>query len=458
MKRMYRCAAVIIPIITLSACDVPDPVQPSVATTQVARSDNRERVRAARTTDDLFARLAERIPGFGGFYFDPTGTPVVVLTREANRGRAIEVLQGVFGADPFSLPGGLRAADWASARVQIGQYEFRDLQYWRYRATQSILEVPGITLVDTDERKNRLRVGVRDAAAEQGVRATLARLGVPAGVATVDRVEPVRYQQTLSDPAATMRAGLQISRNDGYACTHGLGARLENASGQRRYGFITSSHCTFIQGGTEGTRFYQPAGGNEIGVESADGSYWSGYNPYGHGGETDCPQNHKCRHSDAALVLYSPGVNFEFGRILRTPLGSNTITGTPWLVRDERSYGYVNSGEVIEKTGWATGTTGGEITSTCVTIPTQGVTGNGNPVTLICQYAYLTPHSGGDSGAPVYFPSYWYGPDTAAAVGIHVGGQGGEGVFSLTYFAVTELGDVAIGSPGFVVPYPYTTY
>jgi hypothetical protein len=458
MKWKYLfTAVVVVPIITLSGCDVPDPVQPSISATQVARSADDERVRSARTTDDLFARLAEVIPGFGGFYFDPIGTPVVVLTHEANRGRAVEVLQSTFGTDRFSLPGGLRAPDWAGARVQTGRNEFRDLQYWRRRATEAIFEVPGVTLLDIDERKNRLRVGVRDGVAEQGVYGVLARIGVPAGVATVDRVEPVRYQQTLSDPATTMRAGLQISRSDGYACTHGLGARMENASGQLRYGFITNSHCTQVQGGAgEATRFYQPARGNEIGVESADAPYWSGYNPYGLGGESECPPNHKCRHSDAALVLYSPGVSFEFGRILRTPFGSDAITGTPWIVRAD--YPYLSSGLVVRKTGWATGTTGGEITSTCVTVPTQGVTGNGNPITLICQYAYLTAHAGGDSGSPVYFESFWYAPEGVSAVGIHWGGQGAEGVFSPTYYITSELGNVSIGTPQFVVPYPYTTY
>jgi hypothetical protein len=157
-------------------------------------------------------------------------------------------------------------------------------------------------------------------------------------------------------------------------------------------------------------------------------------------------------------VLYSPGVQFEFGRILRTPFGSTTITGTPWIVREDLSFGYLSSGMIVQKTGWATGRTGGEITSTCATVPTQGVTGNGNPITLICQYAYLTPHAGGDSGAPVYFESFWYAPEGVAAVGIHWGGQGAEGVFSNTFFIQNELGNVSIGSPGFVVPYPYTTY
>jgi hypothetical protein len=454
MRLPHSAVTTLVMGIMVAACDAHDPVVPSAP--DASRSADDARFRAARSTDDQFARLAERISGFGGFYFDAAGTPVVVLTREGNRGRAVQELQRAFGSQRFNVAGGPRVPDWAGARVQTGDYGFLDLQYWRRRVTETVFEVPGVTLLDIDERKNRLRIGARDAAAEEGIRNALARIGVPPGMAAIDRVEPVRYEQTLSDPASTMRAGLQIARNDGYACTHGLGARVEDPTGHVRYGFITNSHCTYVQGGAgDATRFYQPAGGNEIGIEVADAPYWSGYNPYGLQG--DCPPGYKCRHSDAALVLYNPGVGFEFGRILRTTPGSTTITGTPWIVREDLLHFNLYSGLIVNKTGATTGTTGGELTATCVTVPTQGVTGNGDPVSLICQYAYLTAHSAGDSGSPVYFESWWYSPEGVSAVGVHWGGQGAEGVFSPTYYITSELGST-LGSPHFVVPYPYTSY
>jgi hypothetical protein len=71
-------------------------------------------------------------------------------------------------------------------------------------------------------------------------------------------------------------------------------------------------------------------------------------------------------------------------------------------------------GTTVTKTGWATGTTSGVVTQTCIDI-NHPISYSGSPVRLICQDAADYLSDGGDSGSPVYVN--WYGMISAA--GIH---------------------------------------
>src|SRR5437016_4985300 len=72
------------------------------------------------STDDPIS-LARAIPGFGGFYLDDRGTPVVYLKNAAERGNAERALA------PFLRAQGLAASQ---LRVIPARYDWAQLERW----------------------------------------------------------------------------------------------------------------------------------------------------------------------------------------------------------------------------------------------------------------------------------------------------------------------------------------
>lgn len=85
--------------------------------------------------DQEYARIAERVPGFGGLYLDERGTAHVYLQDLSYAGE----VQGL------------------SERVEVhqGDYDFRDLCAWKSELRQ-LLARPGMLALDIDEARNRL--------------------------------------------------------------------------------------------------------------------------------------------------------------------------------------------------------------------------------------------------------------------------------------------------------------
>ncbi|HYR10387.1 MAG TPA: hypothetical protein VEQ60_21610 [Longimicrobium sp.] len=419
--------------------------------------------------DDYFAALAEEIPGFGGFYFDAQGRMVVMLTGAGTRQRAVSVLTQRVGARQFSLPGGRRRADIANARIVTARHDFLQLRRWRQAALEGVSAVPGMTYLDISESANRLVIGARDATAEAGIRAALEQAGVPGTAAEVRRIPEFRFDQTLRDSVATMRGGVQIENSTGETCTHGPVARIQATSGAWTSGFLTNSHCTRymgdspFNGGTisNPSTFYQPtqASGRQIGTELFDAPFWAPpSNPYGFGGT--CPSNRRCRHSDAALNVYSSGVASAQGEVARTagPPDTVLISGSPFRMIDEHHWGFgAYEGELLTKVGRTTGLTQGlQSASTCADIPTNEQTLSGHYITLLCQSGYSAASGPGDSGAPVFFagPTMMLYADEGLLAGMHVGSSGGFAVYSALYYIKSELGTTTYGTPTFTTVYP----
>lgn len=206
-------------------------------------------------------------------------------------------------------------------------------------------------------------------------------------------------------------------------------------------GFITASHCTSIQGGTEGTKFYQAGsnifGWDFVGTEAHDPQYYS----WG-----DCPAGRVCRHSDSAFVQYDP--DETLGRLgnLAMPLARCSLPQTHCLldvIQDASLlYQVVNSGFVsavaagqdLDKIGRTTGHTHGRVTGTWI----DANIGSSN-VTLICQYQRAAGGDNGDSGGPVFMR---HGTTSSIdAIGILWGGSTtSDFAFSLLWDVQSETG------------------
>jgi hypothetical protein len=253
------------------------------------------------------------------------------------------------------------------------------------------------------------------------VRTAVERVGVPSAAVVIEEVEPVRFAATLQQRVRPVVGALQINF-PGFLCTLGFNA---TRSGQRS--FITNSHCTNVQGGNEGTPYWQPTQGvapAQIATEVADPAYTTG------GG---CPAGRRCRRSDASRARYASGTTSTLGRIARTNAansGSLTITGNFSITAE----GSASVGQAVHKIGRTTGWTRGSVSNTCVDVNVGGTN-----ITQLCQTFVPAGVGGGDSGSPVFRR---LSGNNVRLVGILWGGSvnGGIYVFSPISNIEAELG------------------
>ena len=365
------------------------------------------------------AALARAVPGFGGFFLDARGAPTVYLRDPNQRGRAEQALA------PY-----LRAQGLGPLRVLKGDYDWSQLEGWFASASAEALAVPGAVFVDADEASNRVRIGVEPGAGGR-VRAALAKLRMPDAALIVEERAPVTFAvaqgprpkakpgsgPSLQGVVRPIVGGVQINF-PGFLCTLGF-----NVSG----GFVTNSHCTTEQGGTEGTPYWQPtqsASPTQVATEAADPQY--------SGNLQGCPSGRVCRRSDASRASWAGGfTSFTPGRIARTnrPGRSLTITGSFRIANE----GTAVVGNVVNKVGRTTGWSQGSVTATCVNTNVSGTN-----ITQLCQTFVSATVGSGDSGSPVF---QIIGGDDVRLVGILWGGSGSRTfVFSPLTQVEAELG------------------
>lgn len=405
--------------ITAGAAEPTPPPRPGLAPTAAASGP-------FRTYDDKLTAIAEQAPEFGGLYVEADGSVRVVVTDTgaAAGARAEKAVGEVLGE-------GTGGTDRRIGFVK-GSYRFRDLKTWHDRMAPGLLDLDGVVLTDIDERGNRLKVGVVDAAMAGQVKAQLARAGVPAAAVQIETMPAVTLD-TLRDATTPKVAGIQIQNDNFGTCTLGFNARRAGVAG-----FVTASHCTEVQGGVETTLFWQPTKPTSCsficlapGIETVDPVY-SNFPPI------ICPAGRVCRFSDASFSRYlidSPSLSTQ-GRIAR-PASSGTINwnGTStFRVTDElEPFMFVPATKVGRTTGMSTGI----VMNTCANVNVANTN-----ITMLCQDNGGYASSPGDSGSPVFFAS---GTD-AMLMGVH---WGGGGWFSPINNIEMELGALSTCASGF---------
>jgi hypothetical protein len=360
------------------------------------------------TPDDPIA-LARQVPGFGGFYLDDQGTPVVYLKNVTERGNAQRALAPFFqhqGMSPSQL------------RVLPARYNWAQLEGWFARTSPEVLSIRGAVFVDADEASNRVTIGVERGALDR-VRGIVARLGIPQDAVVLQETEPIRQVATLRSKVRPVVGGLQINF-PGFLCSLGFNA-IRN--GQRS--FITASHCTTHQGGVESTPYYQPlqtSTSPKIATEVSDPAYFTG---------NGCPAGMRCRFSDASRAAYTAATTSSLGKIAKTTGPNNnsiTISGSLTVTAEGRA----SVGQSVGKIGRTTGWTTGKVTNTCVNVAVSGAN-----LGQFCQNIVSAHLRAGDSGAPVF-----KGSSNVTLVGILWGGNdaGTQYVYSPMANIERELG------------------
>lgn len=138
--------------------------------------------RQVQTYDELLLRVEEKASGFGGMFTGEDGRLVVYLLEPSKIATARSAIESVFGRDHVPAAG---------VRALQGQYTVSQLQRWSERAT-GLLAKPGVTVVDLDEARNRVAIGVADASGTAAVIRALKSLRIPREAVVIDVVGPIR--------------------------------------------------------------------------------------------------------------------------------------------------------------------------------------------------------------------------------------------------------------------------
>ncbi|MFL5541117.1 MAG: hypothetical protein ACJ8J0_19170 [Longimicrobiaceae bacterium] len=384
-------------LIAAAACDRPDPVSPGGSTpSRPSSSVSISQVSQDPTPDQL--AVAQVVPGFGGYFIDETGAPTVWLTDTSQREVAAQALAG------FLASFGWSASD---LRVRQAEYGYLQLDAWYQQAWPRVLAVAGAVSTDLDEGRNRLRFTGVDAAVLSNIASTLASLNVPEAATVLQIRGPVRRVASLRDKIRPPFGGLQIQFFPLPAsplvlvCTIGFNA-IRGADSS----FITNSHCSNVQGGTDTpTDYYQatrggvlPSADNYIAREVDDPVYTSG---------GECPLLRRCRTSDASRARYGAGQRFTLGLIARPQILNSTLLedDSATLVIDPVVPNYRIAGtqanpvmgQTLNKVGRTTGWTQGKVVATC-----ENVDVTDSDITQLCQSLVGAFVAGGDSGSPVW--------------------------------------------------------
>jgi hypothetical protein len=297
------------------------------------------------------------------------------------------------------------------------------------------MALPATVYADYDETRGKLVFGVENEHAMQGVQRSLAARGISSDDYVIEQAEPIRMMATLTDMFRPTQAGTQIHFG-GYLCT--MGFNVDHAGGRS---FITNSHCTNTQGGTEGTQYYQPLSSinsTVIATEAADPQYQAGI--------VGCSSGKVCRKSDASRALYNGSVESSRGVIAKTTGVNNrslTVAGQ-FSITEQDNTNTTFSG-TINKVGRTTGWTAGTVSGTCVTVNVSQ-----SNIQQLCQTLVTkkgtTIVGSGDSGSPVF---QILSGDNVRLVGILWGGGGNsQFVFSPLKNIQDELGSVVATSDG----------
>ena len=347
------------------------------------------------------AALARVVSGFGGLFLDESGAPTVYLTDPGQRLSAQRALTGIardHGFDPSAL------------RVRKGDFTWQQLEAWFEPASRSAMAERGVVYADLDEASNRVTIGVENADAGGRTRSLLRRLGVPDRAVLIRETRPVELAATLQDRVRPVGGGLQINFGN-FLCTLGFNAIRGGVDS-----YITNSHCTDVQGGTNGTKHYQQDrfhANTQIGTEVADPTYFTGgpARRTGAAATATAPADATWRGS------LTPWAESSALRRAAASTGPLTISSAnpSFTINSERANSLV--GQTVNKIGRTTGWTFGKVTATCVTTNVSG-----SNITQLCQSFVGAGVGGGDSGSPVF---NWSGTgNTVRLAGILWGGSG----------------------------------
>ena len=177
---------------------------------------------------DPMARIAERVPGFGGAFRDSDQNIVYIYLQDASMQEEAEsALTEEFGPD--FLAG-------REIRVLEGDYSMDHLDAW-YRTLMGVIsQVPGIVYTDLDEGKNRIEIVMYPRrGGREGMEAAIATVDVPRGAIVIEVGCDGRWPRDLGEPPdetflSAIAYSLEVASQALYGETVEMKLTLRNVS------------------------------------------------------------------------------------------------------------------------------------------------------------------------------------------------------------------------------------
>jgi len=347
------------------------------------------------TGDDQFVKEAKQHAGFGGMFIDEEKGITYVFLRDKKPNEAKEIVKDIEHILGQDLPD--------KVKVLPAKYSFVQLKRWHDRLLNQVLKegLRKVTLLDVDDNKNRIRVGLVNSSAKDQVKKNLSKLDIPAAAVIFEVTGPIKLDKSLTDFQRPLVGGIQIDPQGGGGnfCTLGFNAISDRVEPNEE-GFVTNSHCSLQRDALDNTTYYQPVQDtvNQIGVEQIDS-----------GGFVCRLGFVVCRWSDSNFseIEEAPGaptVTADLGFIARPDLNSRqwNPNNTFRIVNEapvvKGAIFPVIEGNVVTKVGRTTGRTEGEVTGVNVTPTWTYFFFN---ILLLDQVETNYKSRPGDSGLPV---------------------------------------------------------
>lgn len=359
------------------------PLSPSIVTAPLAQH-------VVHPGERSFALISATVPSFAGYFIE--GDALVGLVSQS-----VDAAPAADALASFRSSSGEPELATKTIVIREARYSFRELSALRDLVFDHIfLRLDGVVSLDLDESANSVDIGITEEAQREQIESVLAEIGVP--------IEAVRFEAasaivpdshvTLLDHSRPVRGGFQAVATDQFGillkpCSLGF-----NAQKSGKDLVFTASHCTAEEWDLDGGGINQDddsGSGEFLGYEDMDPD------PY------DCLLGDLCRHSDAAAFEYMPGVDFDFGFIARPigpPATAFETSGSRVIDDAAPRFRIIGAGDIpeggdVQKVGWRTGWTAGEVLDTCVH------TSDGTH-TKMCNWIADYFSDGGDSGSPVF--------------------------------------------------------
>lgn len=366
--------------------------------------------------DEFLAELALESKGYAGHYLNENGDLVIKIANEVSPNAVKNAL-----TERIDQLDGIDAEVVSSAQIEHASYDFLQLFSWKRDLQDAIAKIEKVNMTDINEQINKLIYGLEDLSASDQVLEIAESAGVPRDAIKLRQSDPLGLDATLESELDEARGGFYVEYSGG-SCTQGP---LANHGGTD--GYLYNSHCSSTTWEVDGNTLYNNDynhADEEVGIEQVDPGTWT---------SSECPSGYRCAHADAMWGFRSGDKFYEFGTVYRTTdrgrsYGSTTIDGY-FRITVEGSY--PSPGTEVNKMGYYTGWTYGDVIETCVDWDYPGDNDPdypNTPVKLKCQTTADYGRHGGDSGAPVFRIEY---NNDIRLFGLHVGTKSnGDAVFS----------------------------
>lgn len=351
-----------------------------------------------------FEEVSRSAGGFAGYVLE-SGRPVVYVTDLADATATKMAAEPVLRRELVAIR---QPVHWASeASVRKVRYSFAELRDWRNHLMDQVFQIAGVVLLDLDEARNRITVGLTTDLLRAAVEKVVRDLRIPSEAVLFEVTGEIRPDINLDDEGP-LEGALRVEAAGEGGCTLGFNTMWLGQFSS----FVTASHCTPVTWEDDGVSVYQPK--DTIGFSIVGVERWDPHWQY-------CGGFSGCRLSDAAVIRYNGSPPNNFGYIARTigrvggpgGQGSLTIESANPRIPIVGTNSFPVAGTIVEKIGQTTGWTFGQVTNTCFPV----VVSDG--FMRLCSYQATYGSGPGDSGSPVFS-----GILEAVLTGVHFASDG----------------------------------